>query len=209
MKMADSWEEFEKRKVPGKRFYYKSICDEKIERKPILEIKKIHDLTFDTEETILATTLSAPNECVMLMSDGKIIRYNIEKEDNEVLFSVKNRVSYSDSGFDIHAPSTIYTMDSIVVIVNDYKRHGYVHYPGNYESLHLWRKDYHADISRYPICLFKDENDIPHLIYGVAWNHLQIMNLDTRQILTRFKIINRRICRRKAYQVSSKIRRRE
>ena len=45
----------------------------------------------------------------------------------------------------------------------------------------------HTDISCFPIALFKNEDSIPHLIYGEAWNHIQIMNLDSRQILTASK----------------------
>lgn len=49
------------------------------------------------------------------------------------------------------------------------------------------REDYHADISRYPIALFRDHLQVPYIIYAVAWNHLQIMNLDTRQVVTAAK----------------------
>ncbi len=34
------------------------------------------------------------------------------------------------------------------------------------------------DITNYPIALFKNNDGIPHIIYGAAWNHVQIMNLD-------------------------------
>jgi hypothetical protein len=152
-----------------------------------MEITKIHDIRFDTEESIMTATLATENKLIMLMSSGNVICYNIDKQKGEHLFSVKSNFSYEDGGFDINSKSTIYTMDSIVVIVNDYKRHGFVHYPNKYKKLHLWRKDYHADISCYPIALFKNELDIPHLIFSEAWNHLQIMNLDSRQILTASK----------------------
>ncbi len=152
-----------------------------------MEIVKINETRFDIEENIITVSLSGFNEFVMLMSSGDVIRYNIDEQKKQFLFSVKSSFSFEDGGFDIESPSTIYTLDSIVVIVNDYKRHGFVHYPEKYNSLHLWRKDYHAAISTYPIALFKDEIGIPHLIYGEAWNHIQIMNLDTRQILTASK----------------------
>jgi len=152
-----------------------------------MEITKIHDITFSTEESIMSASMSGQNEIVMLMSSGKVMRYNILEQKGQFLFSVKSPFTHEDGGFDINAPTTIYTLDSIVVIVNDYKRHGYVHYPNKYNSLHLWRKDYHADISCFPIALFKNEVGIPHLIFGEAWNHIQIMNLDSRQILTASK----------------------
>lgn len=152
-----------------------------------MEITKVHDITFDTEESIKTASLYAPNEFVVLTSSGNVFSYNIEGQKGKHLFSVKSLFSYEDGGFDIDAPSTIYTMDGIVVIVNDFKRHGFVHYPGKYKSLHLWRKEYNASISRYPVALFKNENGIPHLIFAEDWNHIQIMNLDTRQILTAAK----------------------
>lgn len=152
-----------------------------------MKINKIYDITFDTDETIMTATLSKSNEIVMLMSSGSVIRFNLETQNVEHLFSVKSNIGYPDGGFDVTAKTTIYTMNEIVVVVNDFKRHGFVHYPNKYHALHLWREDYHADISAYPIALYKNKNGIPHLIFGEAWNHIQIMNLDTRQIITASK----------------------
>lgn len=152
-----------------------------------MKITEIHNITFDTEESIMTASLSTFNELILLMSSGNVIRHTIDEQKTAHLFSVKSSFSYEDGGFDINAKSTIYTLDAIVVIVNDYKRHGFVHYPNKYKKLHLWRQDYHADISNYPIALFKNKLGIPHLVYSEAWNHLQIMNLDSRQILTASK----------------------
>lgn len=147
----------------------------------------VYDITFDTDNSIMAATLSKPNEVVMLMSSGNVIRFNLDDKNGKYLFSVKSGIGYTDGGFDITAESSIYTMDEIVVIVNDYKTHGFVHYPGKYKSLHLMREGYYADISTFPIALYKDSNKVPHLIYGQAWNHVQIMNLNSLQILTATK----------------------
>ncbi len=152
-----------------------------------MKANNIYDITFDTDETIMNATLSKSNEVVMMMSSGSVIRYNLDDRAGKHLFSVKSDIGYSDGGFDITAKTSIYTMDEIVVAVNDFKRHGFVHYPGKYYALHLWREDYHADISTYPIALYKNADRVPHLIFGEAWNHIQIMNLDTRQILTASK----------------------
>jgi hypothetical protein len=152
-----------------------------------MKIEKLYEITFDTEDIILTATMSKHNEMVMLMSSGSVIRFNLDKREGKHLFSVKSDIGYSDGGFDITAKSSIYTLDEIVVVVNNYKRHGFIHYPTKYNSLHLWREDYHADISNYPIALYKSKNGIPHLIYSVAWNHIQIMNLETCQILTASK----------------------
>lgn len=152
-----------------------------------MKVNKIHDITFDTDETIVTATLSKSDEVVMLMSSGSIIRFNLDDQNGKHLFSVKSNIGYSDEGFDTAAKSSIYTMDEIVLVVNDFKRHGFIHYPDKYYALHLWREDYHADISTYPIALFKNADEVPHLIFGEAWNHIQIMNLDSRQVLTAAK----------------------
>lgn len=153
-----------------------------------MNIIKINEITLDTEESIVASTLSKNNEVVLLMSSGNVIRYNIDdKIGGTLLFSVKEEMNYTDGGFDLTAKSSIYTLDEIVVIVNNYKKHGFVHYPNKYETLRLRREDYHANISNYPIGLYKNSEGVPHLIYGVAWNHVQIMNLGTKQILTASK----------------------
>ena len=145
------------------------------------------DIIQEVHSPIVTASLSAPDEYVMLLSSGKVIRQKFNSTEGEYLFSVKSHFTFEDGGFDIDAPSTIYTLDEIVVLVNDYKRHGYIHYPGKYSALHLWREDYHADISRYPIALFRDQGQVPYIIYAVHWNHLQIMNLDTRQVVTAAK----------------------
>jgi len=152
-----------------------------------MRITAIHKATLNVEEEIKTATLSTINELLALTSTGMVIRYDTEDQKREELFSIKSSIVYDGGGFDVEAASTIYTLDSIVVIVNDYKRHGFVHYPNKYNAPYLWREDYHADISCFPIVLFKNELGIPHLIYGVAWNHVQVMNLATRQILTTSK----------------------
>ena len=149
-----------------------------------MQIKLLHQINITTDDAVLTATLSNENEIVAFLDSGELVKYKIKEQEYQSLFSVKSSMGYSDGGFDIAAPSTIYTLGDIVVIVNDYKRHGWIHYPGKYTHLHLWRGEYHASISRYPVALFKNEAGIPHIIYAADWNHVQIMNLDTRQLLT-------------------------
>lgn len=152
-----------------------------------MNITPIYTRKHGTENTIVTAALSAPDEYVMLLSSGDVIRQKMNASEGECLFSVQSSLGYRDGGFDINAPSTIYTLDDIVVVVNDYKTHGYVHYPGKYPALHLWRNDYYASISRYPVTLFRDPQHIPYIIYSTAWNCVHIMNLDTRQVVTAAK----------------------
>ena len=152
-----------------------------------MKITETHNITFDTKERIITASLASFNELVLLTSSGNVFRYYIDAQKTEHLFSVESSLTYKDGGFDINAKSSIYTLDTIVVLVNDYKLHGFVHYPNKYKKLHLWREDYYANNSCYPIALFKDKIGVPHLVYSQAWNYLQIMNLDSRQVLTASK----------------------
>ncbi|MBS0030816.1 hypothetical protein ACTJJ0_27280 [Chitinophaga sp. 22321] len=152
-----------------------------------MKLAFIQEIISTSDASIVAASLSAPDEYVLLLSSGNVVRQKAGETAAKHLFSVESSMGYQDGGFDIAAPSTIYTMDDIVVVVNDYKRHGYVHYPGKYTGLHLWREDYHASISRFPVALFRDQLNVPYIVYAVAWNHLQIMNLDTRQVVTAAK----------------------
>lgn len=147
-----------------------------------MNIERINQIHFT--EDVLTATVANDNEILVLTSSAQVCRYQIKEQLCEPLFSVKSSVGYDDGGFDITDQATIYALDDIVVIVNDYKRHGFIHYPGKYDRLHLWRGEYYADISCFPIALFNNEQGVPHLIYGSDWNHLQIMNLDTRQVVT-------------------------
>ena len=55
-----------------------------------MEITKIHDIKFDTEESIMTATLATENKLIMLMSSGNVICYNINEQKGEHLFSVKS-----------------------------------------------------------------------------------------------------------------------
>ena len=152
-----------------------------------MQLCKINEITIDSGESIRTATLSGSNEIVILLSSGIVISYNIVEQKRKHLFSVHSDTGYPDGGFDIADHSTIYTLDRVVVVVNDFKRHGVIYYPEKGHFTRLWRGEYHADISRFPIALYKDEMGVPHIIYGKDWNHVQIMNLDTLQILTASK----------------------
>jgi len=151
-----------------------------------MTIETLYHIPF-ANHVVIAATLAGPDKLVMLLSSGDVVKYSISNQNMVHLFSIKSSFTYPDGGFDINAESTIYTLDDIVVVVNNLKRHGYIHYPGKYYGLHLHRGEYYADSTYYPIALFKNKEDIPHIIYGVDWNHVQVMNLNTRQVLTAAK----------------------
>jgi hypothetical protein len=152
-----------------------------------MHIHKIQEIVFDANETLVTATVANAQELVILMQSENVFRYNIDTNNTAFEFSLKSVFTYSDGGFDTTSPCTIYTLDSTIVVTNNYKTHIIINCPSGHYHLRLQRKDYNADISCFPIALFKNNEEIPHIIYGADWNHVQIMNLDTRQILTAAK----------------------
>jgi len=138
----------------------------------------------DAESTLVAACLSAENEVVVLLDSGNVVRFGFEDGVAQHLFSTNDFLA---PGFSLSVKCTFYTLDDIVVLVNDYGLHGFVYRSGRGVVFRPWRKDYHAQITSFPIALYKDQNGVPHLIYSEAWNHTQIMNLDTLEILTATK----------------------
>ena len=116
------------------------------------------------------------DEYILLLSDGDVFQLNGQKGSSEHLFSINS------SGFDSSAPSSIYALDGNVVVVNKHKTEGVLYRDGD-SKIALFRGNYYADISHFPIALFKDAA-MSFMIYGVDWNHIQIMNVDTLQIVT-------------------------
>jgi hypothetical protein len=170
--------------------HYTSKINKKTNKKNQHKKMKINTtakIRLDEGEQINTAALATEKELIILLTSGDVINYDIISQARKNLFSLKNSISYADGGFDCSAASSIYCLGDIVVVVNDYLRHGFVYRPNLSQLLHLWRGEYHCDISKYPIALFEDETGAPHLIYGEDWNHVQIMNLDSLQILTAAK----------------------
>lgn len=145
-----------------------------------LETQK--DIQLDVDNIITATYKSQ-NEIIFL-ADGKVQQHKIAENNTSVLFSIPDTKSNKEEQFDSTAPSSIYLLGNAVVVVNDYKQIGYIHNPPFYDLMEIKRGDYHMNISQYPIALYDNKDGIPHLIYAEDWNHLQILNLNTLQVLT-------------------------
>jgi hypothetical protein len=154
-----------------------------------MKLVEVFNEKLNLQNDIQSASLLSESEIVILTNKGEMLLYNYKTQEQEALFDAKKGLgfTYSDGGFDPSADSSIYTMDDIIVVVNNYKKHGYVLNRKESYLTHFSREDYHAEISKYPVALFKNENDEPHLIYAVAWNHIQIVNLCTRQVLTAAK----------------------
>ncbi|MCL1917257.1 MAG: hypothetical protein FWG14_02900 [Peptococcaceae bacterium] len=151
-----------------------------------LNLVMVFDDQINLENDIQSAAFFNEGEVVILTNKGEVLLYNFHTKEHKDLFETNpgKGLQYSDGGFDPSADSSIYTLDNIIVVVNNYKRHGFVLNRKEHSLINLWREEYHADISRYPIALFKNEKDEPHLIFGVDWNQIQIANLTTRQVLT-------------------------
>ncbi|MBV8253543.1 MAG: hypothetical protein JO154_13130 [Chitinophaga sp.] len=152
-----------------------------------MKIISVYNNTIHSDEDIAAACIANNTDLVFLLKNGAGGRFDYKNECWLSSFTFPCHSHYNNGRFNPNETSSIYTLDEIIVVVNDYKTHGFIHYPGHYNALQLYREDYHADITTYPIALFKDPQGIPHIIYSQAWNHVQIMNLQTRQILTAAK----------------------
>lgn len=153
---------------------------------PKLLLTEIVNTELDISGAVRAVSLMDQETVCLLTDEGKVWRVHRNSLNCELLFNTAppKGVRYSDGGFDAAAPSSIYTMDDIIVIVNDYKQNGFVlNLKENYH-LRLCREDYHAEFSKYPIALYQNAEGVPHLIFSTAWNRLEIVNLTTRQVLT-------------------------
>ncbi|WP_282628390.1 hypothetical protein [Empedobacter sedimenti] len=135
------------------------------------------------EESIVAVNQKNENEIILLFQDQTVRKHDLIYHTTKTLFSLETKIEYTDGGFDIESACSIHLLDNIIVISNDEKTHSFVHYPEKY-TIRLQREDYYADISKFPIALYKNENDVPHLIYATAWNRVEILNLEDCHNLT-------------------------
>lgn len=120
------------------------------------------------------------NQLVILTKAGEVMLYDMAAQSTILLCECSSVCS----GFDPAAKSSVYTLDDIIVIVNDFKTQGLLINRKEEYRMSIGRTDYHADISQYPVALFRNEAQEPCMIYGTAWNEIHIANLATRQILT-------------------------
>lgn len=146
-------------------------------------------ITLPTEFGIKTATFSKENEIIVLLENGDVFLYTIENQLFKKLFSVANQknIVYTDGGFDLSDSVTIYTLDEAIVVANDYKTHAFLLQNTESEPVRIQREDYRADISCFPIGLYKNADNVPHLIYSTKWNRVNILNINTLQNLTASK----------------------
>lgn len=147
---------------------------------------KLKQSTFDLliDDKISAANLLNEKEVVLYTGSGDVILYNMQTEEYVNLLADKNFSKFTTSGLDPELETTIYTMNNIIVIVNDYGRYGRIINLDEKYILDISREDYYIEHCKYPIALFEDEAGDTNLIFTVAWNDMQVVNLRTRQSMT-------------------------
>lgn len=119
-----------------------------------------------------------------LLSDGGVMSLDCGTGAAVRIFDTAENVNYDDGGFDVNAPSAVYVKDGYTAVVNSRGRHGFVH--SDDWTLVLRRDGYQTAHTEYPMA-FCIRDGRPHMIFGQGWNHLQIADLTTRQVLTAAK----------------------
>jgi hypothetical protein len=125
-----------------------------------LNLVEIYNDEICLQNDIQAASLLREHEIVMLTDIGEVLLFNYKTKEQKTLFDAKkgHGFHFTDGGFDPSADSSIYTMGDIIVVVNNYKNHGYVLNRKENYLTHFSREDYYAEISKYPIALFNNEN---------------------------------------------------
>lgn len=132
-------------------------------------------------------SLAACGKIALFTSDGEVIQLDPDTGDTKLLFNTEDAVGYPDGGFDLCKAIDIHTMGDMTAVVNRFGCHGYVYSESGDWRMHIQRGDYRANITRYPLAFYRNDNGDVHMIFGVDWNHLQIANMKTRQVLTAAK----------------------
>lgn len=122
-----------------------------------------------------------------LLGDGAVMSLDVKDGCAVRIFDTEEAVNYDDGGFDVHAPAAVSVMDGYTAVVNRHGLHGVVNSDDGDWTLRLMRDGYQAAHTEYPMAFFRDEKGTAHMIFGQAWNHLQIADLETRQVLTAAK----------------------
>ncbi|MBQ8370650.1 MAG: hypothetical protein IJY35_11795 [Clostridia bacterium] len=121
-----------------------------------------------------------------LLSDGAVMSLDVLTGETVRIFDTAEDVNYDDGGFDCNAPSAVYLMDGYTAVVNCRGRHGFVNSDEGDYTLRLMRDGYQTAHTEYPMAFFRRDGGVC-MIFGEAWNHLQIADLTTRRVLTAAK----------------------
>lgn len=145
---------------------------------------------FEQIENILTANFADNASIVFIGNTGEVFRFSITDNTYSPLFSMEKSLEYySDETFSPDTAKMLYCHENIVVAANTFGTKAVLHITGKHHSIVLHREDYHAKITKFPIGIFKDSTGTNHLIYGTGWNRVEIMNMDTLQILTAAKSV--------------------
>lgn len=121
-----------------------------------------------------------------LLADGAVMSLDSGTGEAVRIFDTAEAVDYDDGGFDGNAPAAVYVKDGYTAVVNRFGRHGFVNSDADDWTIRLMRDGYQAAHTEYPMGFFRRDGRV-HMIFGEAWNHVQIADLTTRQVLTAAK----------------------
>ena len=87
-----------------------------------MKLIEIYNCEIDLHNDISTACLFSDSEVAILTCAGDVLIYDYQNKSQRKFFDLgpKRQIGYRDGGFDATAASSIYVMDNIVVVVNDY-----------------------------------------------------------------------------------------
>lgn len=148
-----------------------------------MELKEIMSCAVDGEIRAIG---AGSGRAAWLLSDGAVMSLDFGTGAVVMTFDTVEEVNYDDGGFDANAPSAVYVKDGYTAVVNRFGRHGWVSSDDDDWRIRLMRDSYQIAHTDYPMGFFRRDGKV-HMIFGEAWNHVQIADLTARRVLTAAK----------------------
>lgn len=134
--------------------------------------------TFAVTDVVQAHT--QPNLFYTITKDARLVK--VQTDNQQILeesLMDKGKINW-DKPVSLHLSAN----DRYLALVNDHAQYGYVYdLTKQVMVLELDRKDYHVEQTKFPLIFF-EWADKSYLVHGVDWNHLEITDLETCQVLT-------------------------
>lgn len=137
---------------------------------------------------IFADNFTQTHELIVFLENGDVVSFDTLTQTQTLLFSVINRskVRYASGDFDINNDVFMQSMGDFVLIAEKYDCRYFLYQRSTDNLKRFARDDYYSEHSYFPLKLFM-KNGMPHLLYSVQWNRVDVVNLTTNEILTATK----------------------
>lgn len=133
---------------------------------------------FELSDVVQAHTQS--NLFYGISKDARLVK--IQTDNQRILEEIpmdKGKINW-DKSVSLHLSAN----DRYLALVNDYAQYGQVYDLTKQTAvLELDRKDYHVEQTKFPLIFF-ERADKTYLVHGTDWNHIEITDLETCQVLT-------------------------